>query len=147
MTNYVDSDPRIVAAIESMSGTEATSVTAFHDQFFSLDPTNAYLVSRDQLRASLPLRKQMFASIGATGTTLRDVTVTHLDDRHALAATSWDVVFQSDDDEPLVLESSYLLRLIGDEWKVLAYINHHDIVASLAARHHPSDSSDDGAES
>ena len=64
---------------------------AFHDPFFSLDPIGVSLVTREQLAAALPVRANMFASIGATGTRLAELSEVWLDDQHVLATTEWDV--------------------------------------------------------
>ena len=69
--------------------------SAFHDQFFSLDPNAVNLVTREQLAAAVPMRAAMFKSIGAAGTRLTELSEIWLDDRHVLASTEWDVVFAS----------------------------------------------------
>jgi hypothetical protein len=112
----------------------ASGAGLFHEQFLNLDPNAATVVSREQLRAVLPMRAQMFGSIGATGTRLRDVDVRPLDDLHVLAETTWDVELEDPDADPLVLHSTYLLRRAGEDWSVVVYLNHQDIGRVLAER-------------
>ena len=131
MTVPCETERHLRAALEAMSTDDTASV--FHEQFFSLDPGGVTLVSRDQLARSLPMRRGMFASIGATGTTLRDLEARPLDDLHVLVTTTWDVDFVDEAAEPLVLESSYLMRRVDDSWQVLVYLNHRDIAAVIAA--------------
>lgn len=120
----------------SASGRDTASSGAdlFHDQFFSLDPNAATLVTREQLRSALPARAAMFTSIGARGTCLRDLAAHRIDEQHVLVQTTWDVLFAEPSTEPLVLSSSYLLRRAGADWSVLAYINHQDIGALVSKR-------------
>lgn len=110
------------------------SADLFHEQFITLDPSTVSVVTREQLRAALPMRAQMFKSIGATGTRLREMYPQMLDDRHVLARARWDVVFADDSAAPMELESSFLLREIEGRWQVLTYLNHHDIAALIAKR-------------
>ena len=144
MTVSPETEQELRAVLEAMSTDDTASV--FHEQFFSLDPLTVTLVSREQLARSLPMRRGMFASIGATGTTLRDLEARPLDDLHALVTTTWDVDFVDEAAAPLVLESSYLMRRVDDTWHVIVYLNHRDIAAVIAARreegagsgsHHP----------
>jgi uncharacterized protein YndB with AHSA1/START domain len=111
-----------------------TCAALFHEQFFSCDPAAVTLVDREQFRAALPRRSQLFGAIGSVGSRLRDLEVTTLDSRHVLARTSWDVLFEDPSNPPLMLESSYLLRRIAERWQVLVYLNLHDVVGVLQAR-------------
>ncbi len=115
-------------------GDPASGADLFHDQVLSLDPNGVTVVTREQLRAALPMRAQMFGSIGATRTRLRDVDVRPLDDQHVLAETTWDVELEDADGDPLVLHSTYLLRGEGEGWSVVVYLNHQDIGRVLAER-------------
>lgn len=112
----------------------ASGADLFHGQFLSLDPNGVTVVTREQLRAVLPRRAQMFGSIGATGTRLRDLEARSLDDRHVLAETTWDVELKDADADPLVLHSTYLLRREAEDWSVVVYLNHQDIGRVLAER-------------
>ena len=108
---------------------------AFHDTFLNLDPGSAKPVRREQLIAALPMRERLFASIGATGMALSGMEETPLDDLHTLVETQWTVRFDpSADQAPLILESAFLLRLDGGRWRIVLYLNHHDVGALIAAR-------------
>ena len=115
-------------------GTSDAGSELFHQQFFSLDPVAANLVTRDQLAAALPQRAAMFESIGALRMELTGLSEMRLDDHHVLAATEWAVVFATPDAEPLTLHSSYLLRRTADDWEIMVYLNHQDIVGVIGAR-------------
>jgi ketosteroid isomerase-like protein len=101
----------------------------FLDQFLNLDPSSAAPVARDALVAFLPRRKAVFERAGASGTRLTGVQVDTLDDRHALARTTWDVVFDTDH-APVGLEATFLLRY-EDRWRIAVYLNHHSLLELL----------------
>jgi ketosteroid isomerase-like protein len=122
------------------------SAGLFHDDFLSLDPARVTVLTRDQLRASLPLRRELFASIGASGTTLRHLDLQPLDDRHVFARTTWDVTFTDAAAAPLALESTYLLRRVGDRWQVVVYLNHQDVLAEITGRRAARKPTDDDRE-
>jgi hypothetical protein len=93
--------------------------------------------SQDGLQAvSLPLRQKLFDSIGARGMSLTAPTETPLDDLHTLAETTWSVRFGPDarSAEPLEFGATFLLRLDGRRWRIVVYLNHHDVVASVESR-------------
>ncbi|MET9019148.1 nuclear transport factor 2 family protein [Actinopolymorpha sp. NPDC004070] len=113
---------------------DTSGADVFHEQFLSLDPARAAVVTRDQLRAVLPRRAQMFGSVGATGTRLRDLDARPLDELHALVETHWDVDFADENAEPLTLHATYLLRRTDDGWSVVVYLNHQDIGGVIANR-------------
>lgn len=120
---------------EAMSSGDVTSsADLFHDPFLSLDPTGAAVVGREQLRAALPAREAMFASVGARRSQLRDVQTTVLDDQHVLARTIWTMTMDKPDARPLTLESTYLLRRDGKRWSAVVYLNHHDVRSLATAR-------------
>jgi hypothetical protein len=122
---------QFLESLGSGQADEAGQAQLFHDGFLNVDPKGVGVVSRAQLEAALPMRTRLFASIGATGTRLIDVTVIELDEAHALARGTWDVEGPS---EPLQLRSSFLLRRATEGWEVLVYLNHQDIVEIVRER-------------
>ena len=100
----------------------ATYGDLFLDQFLNVDPSRCAPVARDDLIAFLPQRRILFESAGATGTRLVDVQTDSLDDRHALARTRWEVVFDRDH-APVELDTTFLLRH-EDRWRIALYLNH-----------------------
>jgi hypothetical protein len=108
----------------------------FHEVFLNLDPTNVAPIARDMLIRSLPMRQKLFDSIGARGMDLTALTETPLDDLHTLAETTWSVRFGSEarSTEPLEFGATFLLRLDGGRWRIVVYLNHHDVVAGVQSR-------------
>ncbi len=125
----------------SEAGDWASYGTMFLPTFMSLDPNAAAPVDRDRLIAFLPHRRQLFERAGVTGTRLSELSVTDLDDRHAIAQTTWAVDFDVPRD-PVVLRSTFLLRR-DDVWRIAVYLN-HDVLGELLASPTPSDPPEGG---
>lgn len=108
----------------------------FAETFLNLDPTSAAAVDREALIRALPMRGKLFASIGAEGLELRDLSEQPLDDLHTLVATTWSARFTAEarDSSPLELPSHFLLRRNRDSWQIVAYLNHTDLVTAFRRR-------------
>lgn len=101
----------------------------FMPSFLNIDPAASVPISRDDLIAFLPHRKGLFERAGATGTELDSLRTQELDDRHVLAETTWNVVFDHER-SPVVLHSTFLLR-DEDRWRVAVYLNHNNLLELL----------------
>lgn len=130
--------PDLHALVQRLeSGPDADSSAGaelFAESFLSLDPRRATVVSRAQLLAALPRRREMFAAAGIRRTRLQHLDARPLDERHQLARTTWAAELDDPDAEPLLLRSTFLLRLADGTWNVVVYLNHDDIGAELARR-------------
>lgn len=102
----------------------------FLPTFLSLDPTTAAPVERRTLIAFLPRRRGLFEKAGASGTELATIDVTQLDPIHALARTTWNVVYDEPHD-PVTLRSTFLLRRAEDGWRIAVYLNHERLLELL----------------
>ena len=116
------------------AGDTADSVEAgkrFHPILLTLDPMSASQVTREQVVASLPRRKQFFARLGVTGMTLDSLAESPIDDRHTLVRASWrlDRTATSALAEGTVFTSTYLLRKVDADWQIVVYLNHQDLRA------------------
>jgi hypothetical protein len=100
--------------------------------FMNLDTNGAGPVARDDLIAFLPQRKGIFARAGATGTRLVSLEVRALDDRHAIAETTWSIDYDAGraPADPALLHSTFLLRL-EDQWRIAVYLNHNNLLELL----------------
>jgi hypothetical protein len=103
----------------------------FLESFLNLDPGTAGPVARDDLVAFLPHRKGVFDRAGATGTRLRTLRVEPLDAAHALARTTWEVIFASER-SPVVLETTFVLRR-EERWRIAVYLNHGSLLELLGS--------------
>jgi hypothetical protein len=105
----------------------------FFDTFLNLDPSVATPVKREALMAALPMRERMFGSVGAEGLDLTALSETPLDEKHTLVRTTWAVRFAPDSHaRPLNLDATFLLRRAdGGDWRIVVYLNHHDVQATI----------------
>lgn len=116
---------------------DATALNdCFHEVFLNLDPKNAAPIARDALIRSLPMRQKLFDTIGARGMSLIALTETPLDEMHTLAATTWSVRFGpgARSTEPLEFGATFVLRLDDGHWRIVVYLNHQDVAASVQSR-------------
>ncbi len=101
----------------------------FADRFLVTDPGQSMVLPREALLASLPYRRRMFEEAGVGSARLVSAAQLDLDPWHVLVRSDWDA---GRGDEPAVrLESTFLIRRDGP--RILAYLNHKDIAAVLAA--------------
>lgn len=115
------------------TGDVGTIGDLFDDPFLSADPHGAQPVSRSALRAALPMREKLFASIGASAARLVSLAETRLDDTYVLVNTEWEMDVTPPGDA-LALASTFILRRAGDALRVVFYLNHHDIAQVVQAR-------------
>lgn len=108
----------------------------FGETFLNLDPNSVAAVDREALIRALPMREKLFASIGAEGLELRELTEQPLDDLHTLVASTWSARFGADalDSSPLDLPAHFLLRRHEDSWRIVAYLNHTDLATAFGRR-------------
>ena len=108
----------------------------FAETFLNLDPTSAAAVDREALIRALPMREKLFATIGAQGLELTELSEQPLDDLHTLVASTWSARFRADarDTSPLDLPSHFLLRRQGGSWQIVAYLNHTDLASAFRRR-------------
>lgn len=103
----------------------------FHAELLNLDPVSVGVVTREQVLASLPLRKQFFARLGITGMRLASLTESPIDDSHTLARTTWRLERDADSSiaDGTVFTSTFLLRRVDGAWQIVVYLNHQDLRA------------------
>ncbi len=108
----------------------------FAEQFLSLSPTSCQLGGRGQFLAALPARKKVLEIIGATGTTLTDLTERTIDEQHSWVETLWAATYSpgSDPEARLALASGFLLRRQRSKWQIVVYLNHGDVIAAEVSR-------------
>jgi uncharacterized protein DUF4440 len=131
MTNTVRPDVRAFFERYQSAGDSLDSAAladCFTDVILNLDPSSAAAVPRQAIVAALPRRRQLFDSIGCTGSELREIEETPLDDMHTLVATSW-AMRRVEPAAPLTLRSTFLLRREDGTWRIALYLNHQDIAS------------------
>jgi hypothetical protein len=124
---------RFASAGDAADSVEAA--TMFHPTLLTLDPVSAAPVTREQVVASLPRRKEFFARIGITGMTLDTLAESPIDDQHTLVRSTWrrERTAESAVAEGTVFSSTYLLRKVGGDWQIVVYLNHQDLRSLIPA--------------
>src|SRR5262245_6726873 len=106
------------------AGDAADSVEAgklFHPALLTLDPASAAQVTREQVVASLPRRKEFFARLGISGMTLDSLTESPIDERHTLVRSTWRLVRTEESAiaEGTIFTSTYLFRRVDGDWRMV----------------------------
>ena len=107
----------------------ASDGAEFHPTLLTLDPVSVTPVTREQVVASLPRRKEFFAGLGITGMTLDSLDESPVDEQHTLVRATWRLerTQSSSVPEGTIFTSTYLLRKVDGEWQIVVYLNHQDL--------------------
>jgi hypothetical protein len=116
------------------AGEASDSVDAaalFHSTMLTLDPASVGAVTREQIVASLPMRRRFFAELGISRMRLDSLAESPIDDRHTLVRSAWRLETTPDSAvaNGTLFTATYLLRMVGDAWQIVVYLNHQDLRA------------------
>lgn len=112
-------------------------VSQFADPFVSADPHGTRCVRVEDFAAALPKRKLLFDRLGSRPAVLVSLYETQLDARYALAKTTWRFDFvrsNSREPEQVFADSTFLIDTGGDQFKIVMYLAHQDIMQVLRDR-------------
>jgi hypothetical protein len=101
------------------------TVQAFTDCFIEANPNGVSCGKNDaEFRAAIPKGIEFYKSIGTQSINIADLTITPLDEFHAMAKVHWDATYQKKDGsrDRIDFDVIYFLQLISDAPKVFAYI-------------------------
>lgn len=101
----------------------------FAENFLAVDPNSVTVLTPAMLAAALPLRRRKFQDAGISEVCRRETRQLELDERHLLVAAEWDA--DRPGQQPIRLESTFLLRRDTAGLRILVYLNHHDVAALL----------------
>ncbi len=128
-------DPDIDLFIEEFDrlGSEPdTQVSSlFAETFLALDPARALALTPAMLAGALNARRAMFAKGGVGAVQRSNARQLRLDDDHVLVTAEWSA--DRGEREPLLLESTFLIRREPAGPRIVVYLNHHDVAALLSA--------------
>lgn len=107
----------------------------FHPTLLTLDPVSVTPLTREQVVAALPRRKEFFARLGVSGMTLDSLDESPIDGQHTLVRSTWRLerTESSTVPEGTIFTSTYLLRKVDGEWQIVVYLNHQDLRSLLSA--------------
>jgi hypothetical protein len=133
-TTWSDPDPDVRAFLDDFdergADPDGSSEQLFAATFLAADPSFAVPLTPEQLAGTLPARRAMFEAAGVGAVRRRRAQQLRLDDRHVLVSGTWSADRAGG---ALELSSTLLLRSEPDGYRVLVYLNHHDISALLAS--------------
>ena len=112
-------------------------VSQFADPFISADPNGTRCVRVDDFAAALPRRKLLFDRLGCKPAVLVSLHETQLDARYVLAKTTWRFDFaraNSGEAEQVLADSTFLIDTGEEEFKIVMYMTHQDIMQVLRDR-------------
>jgi hypothetical protein len=112
-------------------------VSQFADPFVSADPRGTQCVRVDDFAAALPRRKLLFDRLGCKPAVLTSLHETPLDARYVLARTTWRFDFAPADPETIeqvFADSTFLIDTGKEEFKIVMYMAHQDIMQVLRDR-------------
>jgi hypothetical protein len=116
-------------------GDVAAIVSHFADPFLSANPQGTQCVRVADFAAALPKRKELFDRLQCRPTELVDLEETALDTRYVLAKTRWRMVFARESaPTELLVNSTFLMDMGGDEPKIAMYMAHQDIFQLIRER-------------
>jgi hypothetical protein len=112
-------------------------VSQFTDPFISADPQGTHCVRVEDFAAALPRRKLLFDRLGSRPAVLTSLHETPLDARYVLAKTTWRFEFareNSGESEKVLADSTFLVDTGEEEFKIVMYMAHQDIMQVLRDR-------------
>jgi hypothetical protein len=112
-------------------------VSQFTDPFLSADPHGSRCVRVEDFAAALPKRKLLFDRLGCKPAVLMNLHETQLDARYVLAKTTWRFDFahaNSEEAEQVLADSTFLIDTGEEEFKIVMYMAHQDIMQVLRNR-------------
>lgn len=123
-------------ARNSAEGRIGKLMAQFAESFLYAGPQGSQWVRASDFALALPKRKELFDSAGHKSTELSDAQETWLDGRYALVRTRWRFAFQRGLPESAIIEteSSFLVDVGAEPFRILTYLSHQDIVEMLRQR-------------
>jgi hypothetical protein len=111
-------------------------VSHFAEAFLAAGPRGAQCVRSADFAKALPKRKQLFHRLGCQPATLVSLQQTPLDNRYVMAKTTWRFDFARGNHQmgEVLVDSTYLLDTSADEFKIVLYLTHQDIMEVLRER-------------
>ena len=133
MTHYETAVGRFFQLYAQRSSEDNTPalVSQFADPFVSADPHGTRCVRVEDFATALPKRKLLFDRLGSRPAVLVNLHETQLDERYVLAKTTWRFDFvhsNSGEPEQVFADSTFLIDTGGDEFKIVMYMAHQDIM-------------------
>ncbi len=120
----------------SAGGSPEEVAALFGETFLAAGAQGASCVKREDFARMLPQRKELFARMGWKKTELVTVEEAMLDARFALAKTQWRFQFEQSGGcmEDVLVASTFVVDCGAEPWRIVLYLAHQDIFATLRER-------------
>ncbi len=120
----------------SKSGAIELLVSQYADVFMVAAPQGAQVVQANAFALALPNRKKRFEEMGCQSTKLVSLRETALNGQYMMVETRWRMTFAStgQSTEEISADSTFIVYTGGEEPKIVLYLPHGDVLATLASR-------------
>lgn len=128
---------RFLREYERSSGTNAEpTVGQFADVFLYAGPQGAQVVEAAAFRKAIPKRKKMLEEMGHRSTKLVSFCEERLDESYVMVKARWRFEFDGGEERGVPVEtgSVFLVYTAGEEWRIVMYLAHEDVVAVMRER-------------
>ena len=138
MTNHLtESITTFLRSFERADTPEELTALAecYAETFLVAGPDGTTAVKRGDFALALPRRKKMFDEMGLRSTKLNSAVVTSLDERYAMAQTTWkwNLVRGEGPISEIEAKSTFIVDT-KDELRIVLYLSHQDIGTVLRER-------------
>jgi hypothetical protein len=118
------------------SGAIGPLICQFADVFMVGGLQGAQLVQADAFALAVPKRKKIFDDMGCQSTELASLHETELNGQYMMVETRWRMTFASADQatDEIQADSTFIVYTGGEEPKIVMYLPHGDVLATLANR-------------
>ena len=103
----------------------------YADVLLFCDPAGVRSVSKEDFIRVLPRRKEYFASVGLTSSTIHTLDASELGSNYILATVAWKMRFERRNRQQSVESintASYILLVVRDSFQIVVQVDHQDLV-------------------
>src|ERR1700733_4158598 len=120
----------------SNSGAIGPLISQFADVFLVGGLQAAQVVQATAFVLAVPKLKKIFDDLGCQSAELVSLHETELNGQYMMVETQWRMTFASADQaaEEIQADSTFIVYTSGEEPKIVMYLSHGDVLATLANR-------------
>jgi len=116
------------------AGNEIERMAALYAEVFLFgDTAGVRSVRKEDFIRALPRRKEFFASVGLTSSTVDSLEVSELDRNMFWVKAVWKMRFERSDAHPVesTNSASYILFTVGESFEIVVQLDHQDLVKKV----------------
>jgi hypothetical protein len=120
----------------SNRGSIGPIIAQYADVFMVGGPQGAQVVQASAFALALPKRKKLFDDMGCRSTELVALRETSMNGPYTMVETRWRMRFVTEEQSPeeIDADSTFIVYTGGEEPKIIMYLPHGDVLATLADR-------------